>query len=246
MKRKIIVLLIFVLAAVLAFSCVMIFREVSQSEKEKDDFEKLGEIIVEEIPSEIIKEEEKEESTSKRNLKPLFEQNQDCIGWVFIEDTNIDYPVMYTPQEPQKYLRKNFEGEYAMSGVPFMEGTRSLADDNIVIYGHNMKNGTMFSDITKYVDKAYYEQHKVMEFETAEGLKQYDIFAVAHIEEIDIWYYFASAINEEHFDEMIDYIKDYALYDTEIVPEYGKQLLTLSTCYGKNNEDRLIIIGTER
>ena len=58
MKRKIIVLLIFVLAAVLAFSCVMIFREVSQSEKEKDDFEKLGEIIVEEIPSEIIKEDE--------------------------------------------------------------------------------------------------------------------------------------------------------------------------------------------
>lgn len=245
MNKKIIIVLIFVLLIILAFSCVMIFKEVSQSKKEKDDFEKLGEIIVEEVPSNTA-EEQKEETVSKRNLAPLIEQNPDCIGWVYIENTNVDYPVMYTPQEPQKYLRKNFECEYAMSGVPFLEGTRSLTDDNIVIYGHNMKNGTMFSDITNYVNKDFYDEHKVIEFETIAGLKLYDVFAIVCLEETDVWYYFDSAINEEHFDEMITDIKERALYDTGIAPEYGKQLLTLSTCYGKNDEERLIIIGTEQ
>lgn len=246
MNKKIIIALIFVLLIVLAFSCVMIFKEVSQSEKEKDDFEKLGEIIVEEVPKETTSEEEENDIVSKRNLAPLIEQNPDCIGWVYIENTNVDYPVMYTPQEPQKYLRKNFECEYAMSGVPFLEGTRSLTDDNIVIYGHNMKNGTMFSDITNYVNKDFYDDHKVIEFETIAGLKLYDVFAIVCLEETDVWYYFDSAINEEHFDEMITDIKERALYDTGIAPEYGKQLLTLSTCYGKNDEKRLIIIGTEQ
>ncbi|MBQ2899983.1 MAG: class B sortase, partial [Oscillospiraceae bacterium] len=181
-----------------------------------------------------------------RNLVPLFEQNPDCIGWIYIEGTAVDYPVMHTPDEPQRYLRKNFEGEYAMSGVPFLEGTRELSDDSIVIYGHNMLNGTMFSDITLYTSRKYFDEHPVIEFETAEGVKLYDIFAVVMLKYIDIWYYFDSALNAEHFDEMISDITSRSLYETGIYPEYGKQLLTLSTCYGENDEDRIIIIGTEK
>ena len=249
MRKKLIVVMIFALALVLAFSCFMIFSELSKSEKEKDDFEKLEELVSSESSEQETENQPDEgeiKPVSKRNLAPLFEQNPDCIGWVFIEDTNIDYPVMYTPQEPQKYLRKNFEGEYAISGVPFMEGTRSLADDNIVIYGHNMKNGTMFSDITKYAEKTYFDEHRLIEFETAEGVKLYDIFAVVLLKDTDIWYYFDSAINDEHFYEMVDEIIFRSLYETGIYPEYGKQILTLSTCYGENDEDRIIIIGTEK
>lgn len=249
MRKNLIIALIFVLAAVLVFSCFMIVKEVSRREKEKDDFEKLEELVSSESPepeNENPVEEPEAKPASKRNLAPLFEQNPDCIGWIYIEGTSVDYPVMHTPDEPQRYLRKNFEGEYAMSGVPFLEGTRELSDDNIVIYGHNMLNGTMFSDITLYTSREYFDEHPVIEFETAEGVKLYDIFAVVMLKDIDIWYYFDSALNAEHFDEMISDIKSRSLYETGIYPEYGKQLLTLSTCYGENDEDRIIIIGTEK
>ena len=248
MRKNIIIVLLFVLIAVLGFSSFMIVKEVSQREKEKDDFEKLEELISSESSETEteIPEEEETKPVSKRNLAPLFEQNPDCIGWIYIEGTAVDYPVMYTPDEPQKYLRKNFEGEYAMSGVPFLEGTREPSDDNIVIYGHNMLNGTMFSDITKYAEKTYFDEHRLIEFETAEGVKLYDIFAVVLLKDTDIWYYFDSAINDEHFYEMVDEIIFRSLYETGIYPEYGKQILTLSTCYGENDEDRIIIIGTEK
>ena len=104
----------------------------------------------------------------------------------------------------------------------------------------------MFSDLTEYVDKEFFEQHRTIEFETAEGLKIYYVFAVVCLKENDVWYYFDSAMNEEHFSELVDEIKSRALYETEVYPEYGKQLLTLSTCYGKNDDDRLIVIGTEQ
>ena len=249
MRKKLIVVMIFALALVLAFSCFMIFSELSKSEKEKDDFEKLEELVSSESSEQETENQPDEgeiKPVSKRNLAPLFEQNPDCIGWIYIEGTTVDYPVMYTPDEPQKYLRKNFEGEYAMSGVPFLEGTRELSDDNIVIYGHNMLNGTMFSDITKYAEKTYFDEHRLIEFETAEGAKLYDIFAVVLLKDTDIWYYFDSAINDEHFYEMVDEIIFRSLYETGIYPEYGKQILTLSTCYGENDEDRIIIIGTEK
>ena len=70
-----------------------------------------------------------------RNLTPLFEKNNDCIGWICISDTAVDYPVMHTPQDQEKYLRKNFDCEYSSSGVPFMQGNNTLESDNIIIYG---------------------------------------------------------------------------------------------------------------
>ena len=249
MSKKILYILIVLVIVVLIFSGVMIFKELSQSEKEKNDLEKLEDIVYSEIPSGEITitpadENGKEQQTaSKRNLAPLFEQNPDFIGWIYIEGTAIDYPVMYTPQEPHKYLRKNFDLEYAISGVPFMEETITLEDTNIMIYGHNMKNGTMFSNLTKYIDQEYCKKHPIIEFETLEGVKYYEIFAVACIKEVDDWYYFDTAEDKEHYDFSVDDIKTRSLYETGIYPEYDKQVLTLSTCYGKANDDRLIVIG---
>ena len=76
------------------------------------------------------------------------------------------------PNDPQKYLRKNFEGKYSVSGVPFLD-YRCTPDTNLIIYGHNMKNGTMFSDLKKYLDKTFREQHPVIELETADGVRYF-------------------------------------------------------------------------
>ena len=153
---------------------------------------------------------------------------------------------MFTPKEPQKYLRKNFEGEYSVSGVPFLDGNSTPECDNLIIYGHNMKNGTMFSDITQYRDKAYCEEHPSIEFETADGLKVYQVFAVVCLKKTDEWYGFSCFENEEQYQKAITEIKDRSLYDTGIEPHFKEQLLTLSTCFGDSKDSRMVVIGVEQ
>ena len=117
--------------------------------------------------------------------------------------------------------------------------------DNLILYGHNMKNGTMFSDVTQYRNKDYYTAHPVIEFETAQGLKRYAVFAVALIKNNDGWYAFHLAADESEYDSKIAEIKSRSLYVTEITPMYGQQLITLSTCYGSSDDDRLIIVASK-
>ena len=248
MSKTILNVLIVVLALIIVFSGFMIISEISKSEKEKENFKSLSEIVTKPIETkpESSEEESVDEPVHKRNLGPLLEKNPDFIGWLSISGTNIDYPVVHTPYEPQKYLRMDFEGEYAMSGVPFLEGTRDLTDGHIIIYGHNMKNGTMFSDIIKYTEEEYFSNHRIIEFETIDGLKEYEIFAAVILKSDDMWYYFNYSESKETFVEFTDYIEEKSLYETGTETPFGKQILTLSTCYGDSDEDRMILVGIEK
>ena len=182
---------------------------------------------------------------STRDLTPLFEKNPDCVGWLYIEGTAVDYAVMHTPQEPQKYLRRNFDGAYSHAGIPFLDGRCTPNDDHLIIYGHNMKNGTMFSDITRYQNEAYCTEHPMIEFETAQGLKQYAVFAAVSMDENDSWYQFLTAVDENEYDVKVAEAKSRSLYAIDLTPSYGQQLLTLSTCHGETESDRLVIIAAE-
>ena len=257
MAKKVLPFITLLCVAVMVVAVSMIVGEVKDRQKEIDDFDELAELITDypvsdesESATEPKNSDAEPEATEPptvftRNLTPLFEKNADCIGWVYIKDTAVDYPVMHTPSEPQRYLRLNFDKEYSTAGVPFLKGKCTMECDNLVIYGHNMKNGTMFSDVTQYRNKDYCTEHPVIEFETAEGMKQYTVFAVVYVKNNDGWYDFHTADNETEFNEKIEEIKHRALYDTGITPEYGQQLLTLSTCYGATKSDRIIVIGVE-
>ena len=257
MVKKVLPLITLLCVVVMVVAVLMIVGEVKDRQKEIDDFDKLSVLVAdvtvfdetqdttEPKNSESNAEPETTHGVSTRNLMPLFEKNADCIGWVYIEGTAVDYPVMHTPSEPQRYLRLNFDKEYSTAGVPFLKGKCTMECDNLVIYGHNMKNGTMFSDVTQYHNKDYRTEHPVIEFETSEGMKQYTVFAVVYVKNNDGWYDFHTADNETEFNEKIEEIKHRALYDTGITPEYGQQLLTLSTCYGATKSDRIIVIGVE-
>lgn len=137
------------LSVVLILSGAMIWKELSSQQKEKDDFDTLAE-LVELPPAEPIDEtasstdETHEKAEVLRDLSELFTQNGDCIGWLCIPDTEINYPVMHTPKNPQKYLRRNFYGEYSQSGVPFLDYRCDLQSDCLIIYGHNMKTARCF------------------------------------------------------------------------------------------------------
>ena len=250
-SKKVLPLISLLFAAIMLFSVGMIVKEHRERQQDIKEFEKLAEIITEAEQTEITGDVEQtetpqEQKQSSRNLTPLFEANGDCIGWICIPNTAVNYPVMFTPEEPQKYLRKNFDGEYSVSGVPFLDGASTSECDNLIIYGHNMKNGTMFSDITQYRDKAYCEEHPYIEFETADGLRIYQVFAVVYLEKTDEWYGLSCFENEEQYQKAITEIKDRSLYDTIIEPQYKEQLLTLSTCFGDSKDGRIIVIGVEQ
>lgn len=145
------------LSAVAVLSGVKIYSELKEQQKEKEDFSAVAEIAelpMTEAPAESVTDAETEPSAepteqpaAERNIQALIAENADCIGWLSIDGTNISYPVMHTPSEPQKYLRRNFYGKYSQSGVPFLDGRCNLQSTNLIIYGHNMKNGTMFADL---------------------------------------------------------------------------------------------------
>ena len=224
MMRKISIILSLLLSAALAVAVFKIVQTINIQQKEKEDFQIIAELVnTPAIPDETVSTEEtdekKPETESTRNIAPVLEQNADCIGWIFIDGTNINYPVMHTPDNPQKYLRLSFEKKYSQSGVPFLDGRCSLQDGNLIIYGHNMKNGTMFSDLKKYLDTDFREAHKTIEFQTADGVFLFEVTDVIR-----------TNISDERYNQ---------------INSTDGRILLLSTCYGSAKSDRLLIIAKE-
>lgn len=102
------------------------------------------------------------------------------VGWVSVADTNINYPVMQTPDNPNFYLKHGFDKIYSDYGCPYIQENCDVKtpSDNLVIYGHHMKNGTMFSDLTKFEDKSFWESHKTITFNTLTDKQEYEVVAV--------------------------------------------------------------------
>lgn len=243
--------LFLLLSALLAVSGFMVYRDLSGRQKEKREFALLAELVQAKLPEASLPDEpgmpeEEAEPVHRRNLALLFAQNGECIGWLNIPGTGIDYPVMHTPGDPQKYLRKNFYGESSYSGVPFLDSRCSLDSGNLILYGHNMKNGTMFGLLKQYADQGYCREHPIIEFETQSGCAEYAVFAVVPVNAQDEWYRFIEASGQPDFEKKIEYIRSRALYHTDRIPEYGQQLLTLSTCYGSGGDGRLLVIAASR
>ena len=186
------------------------------------------------------------DSKSGRDLDALFKKNKECIGWVCIKKTAIDYPVMHTPNDPKKYLYKNFNGQYSTSGTPFLDARCTINSSNCILYGHNMRNGQLFASLKQYVDKSYYKQHPEVEFQTKNVDNFYKIFAVVALKQDDEWYNFIDAPNSKNFKKNITGIMEKVLYTTGVKPKFGQQLLTLSTCYGSDEDGRLIVVAVKK
>ena len=217
------------LSAAAVLSGVKIYSELKERQKEKKDFASVAEIAklpMAEAPAESVTDTETETSAepteqpaAEHNIQALIAENADCIGWLSIDGTNISYPVMHTPSDPQKYLRRNFYGKYSQSGVPFLDGRCDLQSTNLIIYGHNMKNGTMFSDLKRYADRDFLNAHRTVKFEAADGVQTFTVTEVLKTNTSDAWY-------------------------DRIAAEDGRQLI-LSTCYGSGKDGRLLIIAAE-
>lgn len=195
---------------------------------------------------------EQENANVLNRFTELLTQNCDLGGWVKIDDTAIDYPVMFTPDEPERYIHLAFSKKKSMSGVPFIGegGMIQPRSDNIVLYGHHMKNGTMFAVIVRYQDKEFWREHPVIHFSTLYDEGDYEIFAAL---ETDIraaktlrCYTFINAKDEADFQDYLNGIRRAALYDTGIEVAYGDDLITLSTCAYHTNDGRFVIVARRK
>lgn len=183
--------------------------------------------------------------------KTLSEQNEDLIGWIGIEGTAINYPVMYTPSDGEYYLHRNFEKEYEYSGLPFLDQNCSLEprSTNLIIYGHNMKNQFMFSGLLKYREESYFKNHPTIRFDTIYEESEYQIIGVIlsqvykKSDSVFKFYQFIDAETEQDFDDFMQNIKKLSLYDTGVEAQLGDELLTLTTCSYHTENGRLAVIA---
>lgn len=180
----------------------------------------------------------------------LAERNPDYFAWLTVEGTRINYPVMHSPTEPDRYLHRNFDGGESLSGTPYLAADCGPDSDNLLIYGHNMRDGTMFADLLRYQEAEFWRQHPTLTLETAEGVQSFEIVAAfrerVHFQSesgVFRYYAYAGALTEAEFADYAAQIAACALYQTGCSPVYGRQLVTLSTCAYHTENGRFVLVA---
>ena len=248
MKSKFRNILLYVSIIVLLGSTTYIAYNIYTMYQEEQLFEKLQEsrasYLQEEDDKKLI--QSSDQTTGEKSILPeyieLFKENSDLYGWIQIEDSAVNYPVMYTPDNHNFYLRKDWKKENSISGSIFVDGRSNEDTENLIIYGHNMKNGTMFGSLEQYKEKKYYESHKYINFDTLYETATYEIIAV-YSESENIFYENIELNSKEEFDEYIKYIKQNSYYDIESTAMYGDKIITLCTCDYLAKDARLLVVA---
>ena len=180
----------------------------------------------------------------------LAAQNEDLFGWIYIEDTPVDYPVMHTPEDPEYYLHRAFDRTYSFSGVPFLAAECFEGCGNYIVYAHNMKNGTMFAVLKNYADEEFYKEHSIIQFDTLYERGDYEVLAAfpsqifaENAKGVFRYYTYNDLREPEVFEEFVAQAKASSLYDTGVEAVYGDSLLTLSTCAYHVGDGRFVVIA---
>lgn len=180
----------------------------------------------------------------------LRDKNSDFVGWISIDGTNLDFPVMYAPDNKDFYLRHDFNKAYSVYGVPYLDEQTTLGanaeSDNLIIYGHNMKTGTIFGCLTEYRKADYYQEHPFIEFDTVYGDAKYEVFGAFTIDVVnDTSFIYNQYIDmdEDAYNRYVDQVISRSDVDSGIRPAYGEQLLTLSTCEYSSANGRYVVVA---
>lgn len=259
-KDVILNVLLVMFLCIFIFSAVYLFNYYYKSYKNEKKVDHLHDLIT----KNETKEGEKKASESDADLyivtsdgkrilkkyKDIYELNHDFIGWLKIDGTAIDYPVVYTPEDEQEYLRLDFEKNYLIAGTLFLSA-KSVPEkpgNNMIIYGHNMKNGTMFSDVLSYKDESFYKTHKYIDFGTIYFENKYEVVAAFKInvnnDGFD-YYNHSGVLSEEEFNNYIENCSKLSEYQFDSKAKYNDELITLSTCdsYGSHEGNRFVVVA---
>ncbi len=254
MKKRLMIAAAAFMAAALLFSGFQIWRYFAAENEAEDAYGALADLI--EAPPTLPSSAPGKPSeapptvpgewTVQDQYGALFAQNPDMVGWISIDDTAFNYPVMQTPRRPDYYLMRGFDGQRSDFGVPYAAERCSInpASDNITIYGHHMKSGKLFGALDGYTDKAFWRQHPVIRFDTRAGFGQYAVLAVFKTTPAAFPYHeFMDAADEAEFDAYVRWCVELSLYCTGVTAKHGDKLITLSTCEYTQADGRLVVVG---
>ena len=256
-KQKILIAGAALFAALFLFSGIMLAWQYQDGKESADAFEAVAGLVrPDETPQPSTAPGEPVDSVEApdpsliayEKYEAVREQNSDFVGWISIDGTNINYPVMQTVDNPNYYLKRGFEKQHSNYGVPYVQENCMLGiSDNIIIYGHHMNNGSMFADLCKYEREDFYREHPTVRFDTLSSLGEYEIVAVfktvAYSEKGFKYYHFVDAAGEDDFNAFVSQCKALSLYDTGVSAEYGDKLLTLSTCEYSQTNGRMVVLA---
>lgn len=272
MKKPLYVALILVLLVVFGVSAFFVGRYVLDSYNQDKLSDKLDEIKAEATAPQVTETKpvatvpattEQTQEATEATVSPttldgilteyagVYEYNKDMVGWIKIEGTAIDYPVVQTPDNPDYYLHRAFDGSINQNGAIYVREQCDVnrPSDNVTIYGHNMASGKMFAALHKYESKEFWEDNRLIIFDTLTERHVYEIFAVfktlANVGEGFSYHQFVDAADEKEFDDFVATCKKLGnqyYYDTGITPVYGDKLICLSTCeYSLGDNGRLVV-----
>ena len=270
-RKKIIYIFVYILLSILiVISAIYIIKFLLSKEEAKKESELLDtvEINNNEIEKENTEEETKEteEITEKTNevenketermlkVKELQKENADIVGWLEIENTNINYPVLQG-EDNEYYMTHNYKKEKSKNGSIFLNKDYdwNIPSSNLLMYGHNLGNGTMFQELLKYQNKEFYNNHKVIRFTTAKEDAEYEIISVFKSrvyykseQNVFRYYYFINANTEEEYNNYVENAKKASIYEIEPTAKYGDQLITLSTCSYHVKDGRFAVVGRKK
>ncbi|MCM1495902.1 MAG: class B sortase [Bacteroides sp.] len=267
LKEKILFL---IFAVLFLFAILMIAYGYWQRWHEEQQLKKQQEAIIAGIenPEETESTEDSVSSDEQEDKIPvilseyqgLYEQNQDMIGWLQIDGTNIDYPVMQTLEDEEYYLYRDFYGEDNQNGCLIMDtdsnvgvGSQehkyqngSCPSTNLMIHGHTMKSGEMFGNLDLYAEEAYGLEHNIICFDSLYEHREYELIAVFYSqvfyenEDVFKYYKFFQADTQEEFDNWYNNIKQKSVYDTG---EFGDEFITLSCCAYHVEDGRFVVVA---
>lgn len=254
-RRKLLV----ILCSIIAMGCFGYFGlYFFLSEKSEMDYEKLARLKGNDVLTGSLfhgvvihyTQEEEVDLQVLEEYQTLYNKNKKLIGWLKIDDTIIDYPVMQTANNDY-YLDHNFNQEYDKNGSLFLDKDCDVVhrNMNLIIYGHHMKSGKMFGNLNSYSSKEYGSRHSLIQFDTIYEKGTYEVMYVFRSriynedEVVFKYYQFLDAASATEFDSYMQEMAALSLYDTGVTASYGDELLTLSTCDSSETDGRFVVVA---
>ena len=258
-NTKIYILIYWILISLIIISIVYIlkyiFTNISLKKEIIEETNLLNTIEIDESKLENVEEnkerEEPKETEKVLKVKELRKENQDIVGWLEIENTNINYPVLQG-KDNEYYMSHNYKKQKSKNGAIFLDKDYdwNIKSNNLLIYGHNLNNGTMFQELLKYEKESFYKEHQIINFITEKEEANYEIISVIKTrvyykneKNVFRYYFFINPKSEKEYNEFITNAKKESLYETNKTANYGDELITLSTCSYHVKDGRFAVIG---
>ena len=258
-NTKIYILIYWILVSLIIISIIYIlkyiFTNISLKKEIIEETNLLNTIEIDESKLENVEEnkerEEPKETEKVLKVKELRKENQDIVGWLEIENTNINYPVLQG-KDNEYYMSHNYKKQKSKNGAIFLDKDYdwNIKSNNLLIYGHNLNNGTMFQELLKYEKESFYKEHQIINFITEKEEANYEIISVIKTrvyykneKNVFRYYFFINPKSEKEYNEFITNAKKESLYETNKTANYGDELITLSTCSYHVKDGRVAVIG---